>query len=229
MNITVLGTGMVGQTVSKRLVELGHKVTMGTRNPDTTLSRTEPDRMTGITFSEWHKTNPQVCLVTFSESVKGADLIINATYGFASLEVLESIGESLLDGKVLLDISNPLDFSKGLPPSLFVCNTDSLGEQIQNRFPGLKVVKSLNTMNVYIQMNPGSLPGDHNVFVSGNDKDAKAMVKELLISIGWREQTIIDLGDITSARGTEMLLPIWVRLWSTLGDINFNFHIQRAK
>ena len=193
------------------------------------LPKTAWPPTSGITFSEWHKTNPQVCLVTFSESVKGADLIINATYGFASLEVLELIGEALLEGKVLLDISNPLDFSKGLPPSLFVCNTDSLGEQIQNRFPGLKVVKSLNTMNVYIQMNPGSLPGDHNVFVSGNDKDAKAMVKELLISIGWKEQTIIDLGDITSARGTEMLLPIWVRLWSTLGDINFNFHIQRAK
>jgi Predicted dinucleotide-binding enzymes len=229
MNITVLGTGMVGQTVSKRLVELGHKVTMGTRNPDSTLSRTEPDRMTGITFSEWHKANPQVCLVTFSESVKGADLIINATSGFASLEVLEMAGESALDGKVLLDISNPLDFSKGLPPSLFVCNTDSLGEQIQNRFSGLKVVKSLNTMNAYIQMNPGLLPGDHNVFISGNDKGAKAIVKDLLISIGWREQTIIDLGDITSARGTEMLLPIWVRLWSTFGNINFNFHIQQAK
>lgn len=229
MNITVLGTGVVGQSVATRLVELGHKVTMGTRNPEETQSRTTPNQMSGVSFADWHKANQKVCLVSFAEAAKDADIIVNATSGAASLEVLEMVGADRLDAKVLLDISNPLDFSKGMPPTLFVCNTDSLGEQIQARFPGVKVVKSLNTMNTYIQMHPGTIPGDHNVFVSGNDDQAKSTIKDLLISIGWKKNNILDLGDITTARGTEMLLPVWLRLWGALGHVNYNFHIQQAK
>jgi len=125
----------------------------------------------------------------------------------------------------MLDISNPLDFSKGMPPSLSVCNTDSLGEQIQRTYPELKVVKTLNTMNAYIMVNPAALPSDHTVFVSGNDGSAKQQVKNILKSFGWKEKNMIDLGDITTARGTEMLLPIWVRLWGALQNPMFNFNI----
>ena len=116
-----------------------------------------------------------------------------------------------------------------MPPTLSVCNTDSLGEQIQARFPEVKVVKSLNTMNTYIMMHPETIPGDHTVFVSGNDNEAKKSVSDLLKNIGWKADNIIDLGDISTARGTEMLLPVWLRLWGALGNANFNFHIQRAK
>ncbi len=135
--------------------------------------------------------------------------------------------EDILKGKVLLDIANPLDFSNGMPPSLSPVNTDSLGEQIQRRFPNLKVVKSLNTMNTNLMVRPSLLQGDHNVFVCGNDEGAKSQVKEMLKSFGWREELIIDLGDITNSRGTEMLLPIWLRLWGALGTAEFNFYIQR--
>jgi hypothetical protein len=229
MKITVLGTGMVGQTIASRLVELGHDVTMGTRNPSETIKRTEPNQMTGKSFTDWHSKNEVVSLKKLSESAQDAELIINATSGKASIEVLEKVGKKNIDGKVLLDIANPLDFSNGMPPSLFISNTDSLGEQIQKEFPELMVVKSLNTMNTFIMMHPESIPGDHNVFVSGNDANAKEKVSDLLKTIGWKPENIIDLGDITTARGTEMLLPIWLRLWGALGHANFNFHIQQAK
>ncbi|MBL6448252.1 NAD(P)-binding domain-containing protein [Fulvivirga sp. 29W222] len=229
MKITILGTGMVGQTVASKLFKLGHIVTMGTRNPEETKQRTQANQITGESFSDWFKKQEGIKLTNLEESALEADFVINATSGQASIDVLKKVGEANLSGKVLLDIANPLDFSQGMPPSLFVSNTDSLGEQIQKEFPELKVVKSLNTMNMLIMMNPESIPGNHNVFVSGNDANAKEKVSGLLKSIGWKQENIIDLGDITTARGTEMLLPIWLRLWTALGHANFNFHIQQSK
>ena len=228
MKVTILGTGMVGQTIASKLISMGIEVVMGTRNPNETAQRTEPNRMTGLYFADWHKQNNAVALKTLSESVKDADLVINATGGFASIAALEEAGENNLEGKILLDIANPLDFSNGMPPSLFVCNTDSLGEQIQAKFPKTKVVKSLNTMNAHIMVHPESISAEHNVFVSGNDADAKEVVSNLLKSIGWKAESIIDLGDISTARGTEQLLPIWIRLFGKFGNANFNFHIQKA-
>jgi predicted dinucleotide-binding enzyme len=143
-----------------------------------------------------------------------------------SLEALWSAGPSNLAGKVLVDVGNPLDFSHGMPPTLSVCNSDSLGEQIQREFPDAKVVKALNTMNAAVMVNPSIVPGDHDVFVCGNDSDAKAKVSDLLRSFGWR--TIVDLGDISAARGAEMVLPIWLRLMGALKTATFNFHIARG-
>ncbi|MFC0878576.1 NADPH-dependent F420 reductase [Saccharicrinis sp. FJH2] len=229
MKVTILGTGVVGQTIASRLVELHHQVVMGTRNPHETIQRTEPNQMTGTSFSEWHKINSAVTLMAFNEAANEADLVINATNGSVSLAVLKTVGKETLKGKVLLDVANPLDFSKGMPPSLAVCNTDSLAEQIQREFPETLVVKSLNTMNTVIMMHPVTIAGDHNVFVCGNDENARQMVKHLLYSIGWKHENILDLGDITAARGMEMLLPIWLRLYGTFGHANFNFHIQADK
>jgi 8-hydroxy-5-deazaflavin:NADPH oxidoreductase len=153
-------------------------------------------------------------------------MVVNATAGAVSLEALEQAGEDNLNGKILIDISNPLDFSKGMPPTLLVSNTDSLGEQIQRRFPEAKVVKTLHTMNAYLMVDPAQLAAtDHTVFVSGDDAEAKARVSELLQSFGWSD--IIDLGDITTARGTEMVLPIWVRLFGVLQMPIYNFKIVR--
>ena len=226
MNIAVFGTGTVGPAVAAALVALGHNVVVGTRDPEATLARTEAGPMGGVPFAQWHAEHPGIRLTTFADAAAGADLIVNATNGSGSLPALTAAGEENLAGKVIMDIANPLDFSQGFPPSLDPVNTDSLGEQLQRAFPAARVVKTLNTMNASVMVDPGSVAGgDHSVFVSGNDADAKAKVSGLLADLGHRD--IIDLGDITTARGTEMLLPVWLRLWGALGNADFNFKIAR--
>ena len=226
MNIAVFGTGTVGPAVAAALVALGHDVVIGTRDPEATLARTEAGPMGGVPFAQWHAEHPGIRLTTFADAAAGADLIVNATNGSGSLPALTAAGEDNLAGKVIMDIANPLDFSQGFPPSLDPVNTDSLGEQLQRAFPAARVVKTLNTMNASVMVDPGSVAGgDHSVFVSGNDADAKAKVSGLLADLGHRD--IIDLGDITTARGTEMLLPVWLRLWGALGNADFNFKIAR--
>ncbi len=226
MRIAVLGTGPVGQAVAGGLADLGHGVVVGTRDLDETLARSKPDTFGNPAFGVWFEAHPRVGLATMDEAAAGAELIVNATNGAGSMAALEAAGEANLDGKVLLDISNPLDFSLGMPPSLFVSNTDSLGEQIQRRFPRVKVVKSLNTMNAYLMVDPRQLAGgDHAAFVSGNDDDAKATVVELLRGFGWTD--VLDLGDITTARGPEMYLPLWARLWGALQTPMFTIKVVR--
>ena len=226
MRLGILGTGTVGKTIAARLAGLEHDVMVGTRNPEETASRTEPDPYGNPPFSAWQEEHPEVKLGTFAQAAAHGEMIVNATAGAVSLEALEQAGEDNLSGKVLIDISNPLDFSKGMPPSLSVVNTDSLGEQIQRRFPEAKVVKTLHTMNAYLMVDPAQLAGgDHSVFVSGDDPEAKATVTDLLRSFGWTD--IIDLGDITTARGTEMVLPVWLRLFGALQKPVFNFKIVR--
>jgi predicted dinucleotide-binding enzyme len=225
MKIAVLGTGMVGQALAGRLVELGHDVVTGTRDPQATLARTEPDGMGNPPYAAWATEHPQVRLATFAEAVADAELVVNATGGAAAIPALQAAGADALAGKVVLDISNPLDFSQGFPPTLFVKDTDSLGEQIQREFPQARVVKSLNTLTAELMVRPQSLGEASSVFVSGDDADAKATVTELLQGFGHTD--VIDLGDISTARGTEMLLPVWLRLMGALGTGMFNFKIVR--
>jgi predicted dinucleotide-binding enzyme len=225
MKIAVLGTGMVGQTIAARLAGLGHEVTVGTRDPQGTLARTEPDGMGNPAYPVWAAAHPEVRLATFADAAAGAELVVNATSGHGALPALEAAGADNLAGKVLLDISNPLDFSGGFPPTLFVKDTDSLGEQVQRAFPDALVVKTLNTLNADLMVDPASLGEASSVFVSGNDETAKATVTELLTSFGHTD--VIDLGDISTARGTEMLLPVWLRLMGALGTAAFNFRIVR--
>src|SRR5215207_3725363 len=214
------------QDTRPHLTGLGHDVMVGTRDPQETLSRSKPDQYGNPTFSDWQQEHPEVKLGTFGEAAAHGEMVVNASSGAVSLEALELAGAENLNGKVLIDISNPLDFSKGMPPTLSVSNTDSLGEQIQRRFPEAKVVKTLHTMNAYLMVDPAQLAeANHTVFVCGDDPEAKAKVTELLGSFGWAD--IIDLGDITTARGTEMLLPIWLRLFGALQKPVFNFKIVR--
>jgi predicted dinucleotide-binding enzyme len=222
----ILGTGVVGKTIAARLDGMGHEVMVGTRNPEETASRVEPDAYGNPPFSVWQEDHPEVRLAAFNEAAAHGEIVANATSGTVSLKVLELASETNLNGKILIDVANPLDFSQGMPPTLSVSNTDSLGEQIQRRFPEAKVVKTLHTMNAYLMVDPTQLAGgDHTVFISGDDAEAKATVTELLRSFGWTD--IIDLGDITTARGTEMVLPIWLRLFGALQKPVFNFKIVR--
>lgn len=226
MQIAVLGTGMVGQALAGRLAELGHTATVGTRDVAATMARTEPDGMGNPPYAAWAREHPEIRLATFAEAAAGAELVVNATSGAMSMAALEAAGQENLAGKVLLDLANPLDFTKGFPPTLFVKDTDSLAEQIQRAFPQAKVVKGLSTLNAVLMANPRQLAdGDHSVFVSGDDAGAKKTVTELLTDFGHRD--VIDLGDLSSARGCEMLLPIWLRLFGVLGTPAFNFKIVR--
>jgi hypothetical protein len=226
MHISVFGSGMVGRAVAARLAQEGHDLVIGTRDPEATLARTEAGAMGQPPFREWHAEHPAIPVRTFAEAAAEAELIVNATSGDGALPALTAAGEENLAGKVVIDIANPLDFSAGFPPTLFVKDTDSLAEQLQRAFPQARIVKALNTTNATVMVDPASVGGgDHTLFMSGNDAEAKATVRALLQSIGWHD--VIDLGDISTARGTEMLLPIWLRLMGALGTPMFNFKIAR--
>jgi len=218
LRIAVLGTGPVGRAVAGRLAELGHEVTIGTRDAEDTAGREE--------YAAWAADHPAVGLATFAEVAAGAELVVNAAGGDVSLGILESAGAEHLAGKVLLDVSNPLDGSSGFPPQLFVQGDDSLAETIQRAHPDAKVVKSLNTMNNRVMADPQRLGEDTTVFVSGDDADAKAVVTALLRSMGHGD--VIDLGGLETARGAEMWLPLWVRLALALGGSDFNIKVVRG-
>ncbi|MCB9165449.1 MAG: NAD(P)-binding domain-containing protein [Flavobacteriales bacterium] len=229
MKIGVFGTGVVGQVIAEKLESLGHDVMLGTRDVQQSMAREAKDKSGRPALKDWMAAHPKVKLGTFTEAAAHGQMIVNATSGFGALEALKLAGEQNLGNKPMLDISNPLDFSKGFPPSLSVCNTDSLGEQLQRAFPQLRVVKGLNTLTCFLMVAPRMLPGTHHLFLCGNDADAKAEVRNLLGSFGWADAEMIDLGDITNARGTEQLLPIWVRLYDKFQNPMFNFSIVRAE
>ncbi len=227
MQIGIFGTGIVGQTLAAAIAAKGNVVMIGTRDPAATLSRDTGNVFNKTTFKEWHSANPGIELGTFADAARFGGVIVNATSGGGALPAVEAAGADALGDKIMIDVSNPLDFSHGFPPTLTVCNTDSLGEQLQRAFPRLRIVKTLNTTNVMVMVNPAAVAGgDHSLFMSGNDADAKVRVKEWLGEwFGWRD--VIDLGDITTARGSEMLLALWVRLMGALGTPTFNFKIER--
>jgi 8-hydroxy-5-deazaflavin:NADPH oxidoreductase len=217
MKYAVLGTGSAGRTIAARLAELGHEVTVGTRDPEATRARDE--------YADWAATRPDVGLATYADASSTADVVVNATNGAAAVPVLGLAGADNLAGKVVIDVSNPLDYSRGMPPSLFVKDTDSLVEQIQRAFPEARLVKTLNTMNAEVMTHPDVLSDRGSVFVSGDDTDAKATASAMLAEFGHTD--VIDLGDLSTARGAEMLLPIWVQLMRQLGTARFNFKIVR--
>lgn len=217
MRIGVLGTGSVGRMISTKLLELGHEVTMGSRSADSEA------------LAEWlSDAGEDARGGAFAEAAAAGELVFNCTAGTASVAALEAAGAENLAAKVLVDVANPLDFSGGFPPTLSVCNDDSLGERIQAAFPEARVVKALNTVNAAVMVDPGRVPGDHAVFVCGDDEAAKDQVGGLLEEFGWPSGSIVDLGDLTAARGAEMYLPLWLRLMKTLGSAEFNISIAQG-
>ena len=216
MRIGVFGTGSVGSAIATRLIELGHEVCMGSRTAHNEAA---------ITWAE--AVGELATHGTFADAAAFGDLLVNATMGAGSVDAIGSAAPADLEGKVLLDVSNPLDFSAGFPPTLSIKDTDSLAETIQRAFPGLRVVKSLNTMTADVMVHPGQLGASHHVFMSGNDADAKTSVGELLTGFGWPADDIVDLGDLSTARGAEMYLPLWLRLMNALGTPTFNIKVVR--
>lgn len=214
MKIGILGTGMVGQTLATKLVALDHEVVMGAREAKNQNA------------NDWaQKTGGKGRAGTFADAAAHGELLLNCTMGQFSIEALRAAGREHLRGKVLIDVSNPLDFSKGMPPTLFVCNDDSLGERIQNAFPELRVVKALNTVNAGVMVDPSRVPGESTMMIAGDDADAKVLVASLLQSFGWKD--ILDLGELTAARTLEMYVMLWVRLWGTVKTADFNVKVVR--
>jgi 8-hydroxy-5-deazaflavin:NADPH oxidoreductase len=226
MNIGILGTGMVGQVVGAALAAKGHSVMIGTRDVAKALANTDKNAMGMPGFGAWHKDNQHIKVGTFADTAKFGEVLVNATSGLGSLEALNMAGADNLGSKVLIDIANELDFSKGMPPRALANDTRSLGEDIQTAFPNLKVVKTLNTMSAFVMVNAALVDnGNSTVFINGNDANAKAQVSEILKSFGWHD--IMDLGDITASRSVEMLLPVWLKSWGVIGNTPFNFKIAR--
>lgn len=227
-----MGTGGVGQAYASKFITLGHEVMLGTRNVSEKLADTARDGYGNPPFSEWYSANSEVKLGTFREAVLFGEIILNATMGARSIAALKTADVKNLNGKILIDVANPLDFSKGMPPSLVpeLSNTNSLGEEIQKTFPDVRVVKALNTMWNGLMVNPAMLNGgDHTTFICGNNPEAKESVKEILKSFGWPDNSILDLGDISSSRGTEMYLPLWLRIFGATGSGAFNLKIVSLK
>jgi 8-hydroxy-5-deazaflavin:NADPH oxidoreductase len=219
MKIAVLGTGMVGNALGTKLVQRGHEVTMGSRDANNEAAQ----KWTSSLGERAHT-------ATFRDAAAFGEIIISCTGGMHSMEALESVGAEPLNGKILIDVSNPLQQDKDGSIILGFCNTDSLGERIQRAFPQTKVVKALNTVNCDIMIEPSRVPGDHNLFICGNDADAKKQVTQYLSDwFGWKPNNIIDIGDITASRGTEMMMPLWMRLFQgVVGHPHFNYHIVRG-
>jgi len=215
MKIAVLGTGMVGNAIASKLVNIGHQVMMGSRTANSEAGR------------EWLRSvGSKGQIGTFADGAAFGEIVFDCTNGANSLAALRQAGTANLRGKILIHVSNPLDFPKGMPPTLTVCNTDSLGEQVQREFPDVHVVKALNTVNCDIMVGPARVPGDHTLFLCGNDVAAKGKVAGWLCEwFGWKSTNIIDLGDISGARGMEMWMPIWLRLYGQIGHPHFNLRL----
>lgn len=216
MKIGVLGTGVVGETIATKLVALGHDVTMGARTRDNEKARAwvagarGPGKASQGTFAD----------------AGASELIWNCTSGSGSLDAVASIGETALRGKVLIDVANPLDFSGGMPPTLTIANTDSLGEALQRAHPECRVVKAFNTINCNVMVDPARVTAEHDLLICGDDEVAKAQVKEIATSwFGWK--SVIDLGPIKSARATEAYVTLWVRMWGVLQTPDFGVKFVR--
>ncbi|HVF76867.1 MAG TPA: NAD(P)-binding domain-containing protein [Solirubrobacteraceae bacterium] len=218
MRIGVLGTGIVGRTLGSALLSGGHEVRLGSRAAGNEAA-VEWAEGIGGPASEG----------TFADAAGFGELVVNATAGAASLDALALAGAEQLAGKVLVDVANPLDTSRGMPPALTVCNDDSLAEQIQRAFPDVRVVKTLNTVTAAVMVNPSLVAGPHTVFIAGDNAAAKNEVGMLLQEFGWPASSIMDLGDISAARGTEMYMALWLRLWGAAGSAVLNIEVRAGE
>ncbi len=226
MKIGIFGTGDVGKTLSSALTQRGHEVMLGTREVRRKMEE-KPGGDDSVSFRDWLSKHKKVLVGSFAEAAAHGDLLMNATAGHASLEALATVRPADLKAKILIDISNALGPWQSGEMEMFVVNTDSLAERIQRAHPSTLVVKALNTVTAHVMVNPAGLAGgDHDLFVAGNDPEARDRVARFLRDeFGWR--TVLDLGDLTAARGLEMMIMVWLKIWAALGTADFNYKIAR--
>ena len=230
MKIGIIGSGNVAQTLGDKLLEVGHEVMISARDLDAEKVGgfgTTPSANAWVA-AQREKGHAGAAAGSAAQTAAFGELLINATSGVSSLDALAAADRGDIEGKVMIDLSNPLDFSSGMPPTLAFCNTESLGERIQAAYPGAKVVKALNTVSVAVMVAPDALPDETDLLVAGNDPDAKRFVIDEVLKgwLGWRR--VIDLGDISNARGTEMYLPLWVRLFGITQTPLLNIKVVSA-
>ena len=230
MNIGIIGSSTVAQTLGEKLLSVGHAVMISARDPDAPkdLGPRGIVPAAGVWATENFDLGRAAAAGTFAQAAAFGELLVNATAGTVSLDALGAAERSDIEGKILVELSNPLDFSRGMPPGLAFCNDDSLGERVQAAYPGARVVKTLNTVNCAVMVDPGRLGEETDLFIAGNDAGAKAWVRENLLEswLGWTR--IVDLGDITAARAMEMYLPLWVSLMGAAGTASFNVRLVVA-
>ena len=225
MKIAVLGTGMVGRTIAAKLTTLGHDVALGTRDRDASLARIPPQGQTSL--ADWLASHEAITLTDLASAAAHGEWVIFALNGKGTFEGLTAAGADAIGDKIVVDISNPLEFARDMPPSLFVSNTDSLAETIQRLLPNARVVKTLNTVNANVMVDPAKVAdGNHTMFVCGNDPEARSAVARFLeTEFGWRD--VMDLGDLTAARGMEASLHLWLKLWGAVGHPGFGIKVVR--
>ncbi|MCU0799037.1 MAG: NAD(P)-binding domain-containing protein [Candidatus Thermoplasmatota archaeon] len=229
MKIGILGSGNVAQTIGEKLLSLGHEVMVSSR--DMRKEKTMWGDKKLPSAADWVRmmrdNGFKASGGSFSEAARFGETILNCTSGLATLEVIDGAGRDNFKGKVLVDIANPLDFSKGSPPSVAFCGEESLGERVQKALPDAKVVKTLNTVNAMVMVDPSLVKGDHDMFVAGNDAGSREWVSETLLKkwFGWK--SVVDLGDLTAARATESYLPLWLKVMNATGTPHFNLKIVR--
>jgi 8-hydroxy-5-deazaflavin:NADPH oxidoreductase len=214
MRVGVLGSGVVGQTLGRGFVELGHEVKLGSRTPE----KGE--------LAEWAKGRGRNASIgTFADTARHGELLVLCCLGEAANEVIDLAGPSHFDGKVVIDATNPLDFSRGMPPTIFVGLSDSLGERIQKKLPQSRVVKCFNIVPNSLMIRPelgGTTP---TMMIAGNDDGAKSQVTEILREFGWTET--VDIGGIDGARWLEALVPLWVRAAAKVGNFHCAFKLLK--
>jgi predicted dinucleotide-binding enzyme len=218
MKVGVLGTGVVGEAIASALVARDNFVMMGSRKANNEKS------------AAWVKKNSKYASAgTFNEAASFADIIFICLSGEYTLDVVKDLNDQNLRNKIIVDITNPLDFTRGMPPRILenLGNSTSLGEEIQNLLPDSYVVKTLNTVNYKLMVDARLINnGDHNLFVCGNNLDAKNKVMHLLVdSFHWKADRLIDLGGIEMSRCVEAIVPFWVAVYQKLGTPLFNFKI----
>lgn len=204
---------MVGETLGTKFVQLGHQVKMGSRTANNESA------------AKWVKAaGANASQGTFAEAAAFGEMEFLCLKGTVFLDIAKNLKPDALNGKVVVDVSNPLDFASGAL-TLSICNANSLGEEVQKAAPSAKVVKTLNTVNCEVMVDPAK-GGNPSMFVCGNDVNAKKQVSDLLKTLGW--QDIIDIGDITKSRGTEMLMHLWMNLFGVFGTPHFGWKIVRG-
>ena len=218
MKIGVLGTGVVGEAIASAIVQKGFNVRMGSRSASNEKAEA------------WmKKSNDHASVGDFNDAAAFGDILFLCLNGEHAMDAIDAIDEENVRGKIIVDITNPLDFSAGMPPRIIqdYGNSTSLGEEIQKALPHAHVVKTLNTVNYKLMVDARIVNGgDHHMFLCGNDADAKNKVKHFLVdNFHWKADHLLDLGSIQTARCIEAIVPFWVSVWQALGTPLFNFKI----